>query len=114
MEAISIDLRRRVATELDEGKEAIAAIARRYRVSRRWIYNFIDLREETGDVVPRQYKGGPTPKVTARQFEKIKERIQIKPDVTLDELRRYCRTSASITSVFRVLQKENITRKKRA
>ena len=114
MEAISIDLRRRVAVALDEKNESVAAIARRYRVSRRWVYNFIDLREETGDIVPRQGKGGPTPKVTARQIEIIKERIQNKPDVTLDELRRYCRTSASITSVFRVLRKENITRKKRA
>lgn len=114
MEAISMDLRRRVAAALDEGKEAITAIAVRFQVSRRWIYNFTDLREETGDIAPRPHGGGATSAVTARQIEKIKERIQHKPDATLDELRRYCRTTASITSVFRVLRKEKFTLKKRA
>jgi len=113
MEAISIDLRRRVAAAVDDGNVAIAVIARRFEVSRRWVYKLIELREETGDIIPRQGKGGPTPKITPRQIEKIKERLQSKPDATLDELRRYCRTSASITSVFRVLQREQITRKKR-
>ena len=114
MEAISMDLRRRVAAALDQGKEAITAIAERFQVSRRWVYNFIELREETGDIAPRPHGGGATSAVTARQIEKIKERIQDKPDATLDELRRYCRTTASITSVFRVLQREKFTFKKRA
>ena len=113
MEAISMDLRRRVATALDDKTESISAIANRFGVSRRWVYDFIALREETGGIAPRPHGGGPLPKVTPRQTEKIKERLEQKCDATLDELRRYCRTRASITSVFRVLRKENITRKKR-
>ena len=114
MDAISMDLRKRVAAALDQRTDTISAIARRFKVSRRWIYDFIKLRKETGDIAPRPHGGGPVPKVTPRQTEKIKERLKQKSDATLDELRRYCRTSASITTVFRVLQKEQITRKKRA
>ena len=113
MEAISVDLRRRIAAALDEGTEAITAIARRFKVSRRWIYNFIELREQTGDIVRRPHGGGRKRKVTGRQLGKIKERIAERPDATLDELRRYSRTRASITAVFRVLQKEGISRKKK-
>ena len=111
--AIYPSQRERVAAALDQRTETISAIARRFRVSRRWMYDFIKLREETGDIAPRPHDGGPVPKVTPRQREKIKERSGQKSDATPDELRRYCRTSASITTVFRVLQKEQITRKKR-
>lgn len=113
MEAISEDLRRRIATALDDGTAAIAAVARRFDVSRRWVYNFIELREQTGDIAARPHGGGRTRKITETQIEKIKARIAENPDATLDELRRCCRTEASITAVFRVLQAEGITRKKK-
>ena len=113
MEALSLDLRRRVAEALDQGSETISSIARRFEVSRRWIYQFIDLRRETGDIVPRSGNAGRPRKITERQLEKIKERLEDRPDATLDELRRHCRTSGSIGAVFRVLQAEQITRKKK-
>lgn len=113
MEALSLDLRRRVAEALDRGNESISLIARRFEVSRRWIYQFINLRRETGDIIPRSGNVGRPRKITERQLEKIKERLEEKPDATLDELRRHCRTSASIGAVFRVLQAEDITRKKK-
>ncbi len=113
MEAISLDLRRRVADTLDQGTEAISSIARRFAVSRRWIYQFIELRSETGGIAPRPCGAGRPRRITPRQLEKIRERLVEKPDATLDELRRYCRTSASVTAVFRVLQAEGITRKKK-
>ncbi|MEZ6122326.1 MAG: helix-turn-helix domain-containing protein [Planctomycetaceae bacterium] len=56
MEALSLDLRRRVADALDQGGEAIASIARRFRVSRRCVYQFIDLRRQTGEIVARSCK----------------------------------------------------------
>ena len=113
MEAISMDLRRRVADALDHGAESVSAVARRFEVSRRWIYQFIKLREETGDIAPRVGNTGRPRKVTDRQLQKIKERLDEKPDATLDELRRHCRTSGSVMAVFRVLQAEDITRKKK-
>ncbi|MEZ6122700.1 MAG: IS630 transposase-related protein [Planctomycetaceae bacterium] len=113
MEALSLDLRRRVADALDKGGEAVSSIARRFEVSRRWVYQFIDLRRETGDIVPRSGNVGRPRKITERQLEKIKDRLKEKPDATLEELRRYSRTSGSIGCVFRVLQAEKITRKKK-
>ena len=113
MEALSLDLRSRVAEALDSGSESISSIARRFEVSRRWIYQFIELRLETGDIAPREGNVGRPRKITERQLEKIKERLAEKPDATLDELRRHCRTSGSIGAVFRVLEAEGITRKKK-
>lgn len=113
MEALSLDLRRRIADALDSGRYSKAEIARRFSVTERWIYQFLALREETGDIKPRPHGGGRRPAITETQLKRIKEKLDVKPDATLDELRRYCRTSGSIMAVQRCLIREGITLKKR-
>jgi transposase len=71
------------------------------------------LRRETGDIKVRPHSGGRRPAISEKQLERIKKRLAEKPDATLDELRRYCRTSGSIMAVQRCLIREGITLKKR-
>lgn len=113
MEAISIDLRRRIAEALDGKRETRVQIAKRFAVTERWIYQFLALRRETGDIKPRPHGGGRRPKVTPRQLERIKQKLAEKPDATLEELRRHSRTSGSIMAVQRCLIREGMTLKKR-
>ena len=113
MEAISLDLRQRIADALDSGVETRMQIAERFAVTERWIYQFIALRRETGDIRPRTHGGGQKRKVTQKQLKRIKERLAEKPDATLEELRRHSRTSGSIMAVYRCLIREGITLKKR-
>jgi hypothetical protein len=67
MEAISLDLRQRIADALDAGEQTRAEIARRFAVTERWIYQFLELPRETGDIKPRPHGGGRQTAITEKQ-----------------------------------------------
>ncbi len=52
MEAYSMDLRRRVVADSDEGM-GTTALAKKYRVSESWIRNLKRWRRESGQIGPR-------------------------------------------------------------
>ena len=64
MRAYSLDLRERVLADVDAGlgKEAVA---RKYRVSSRWVYKLHRQRSETGQIAPRRGPTGPKPKLAS-------------------------------------------------
>jgi len=108
--AYSVDLRERVLADLDGGMTK-AALARRYRVSTRWIYNLQRQRDETGDIAPRRGKTGPKPKLS-EHTDRLLKLVEEHPDASLRELRDQLGVPVSIGTIFNTLKRLGVTFKK--
>lgn len=112
MRPYSVDLRKRVLADYDAGMK-MQAISEKFSVSTKWIRDLRRLREETGQITPRQGKTGPKPKL-AEHAQQLTELVQRKPDATLNELRQQLPVSVSLATVWRVLRTLGMTLKKSA
>jgi len=111
MRALSIDLRERVLADFDAGM-GNEAVARKYRVSSRWVYKIRRQREETGDIAPRRGKTGPKPKLVEEHADRLRELVQENPDATLKELRKRLGVAVSTVTIWRKLKALGFTFKK--
>lgn len=110
MRAYSIDLRERVLADFDGGM-GNEAVARKYRVSSRWVYKLRKQREETGDIAPRRGKTGPKPKL-AEHSDRLLELVAEQPDATLAELRERLGVAVSLWTIWSMLKRLGVTYKK--
>lgn len=110
MRAYSCDLRERVLADFDGGM-GNEAVARKYRVSSRWVYKLRRQRDETGRIEPRRGRTGPT-RVLAGQDERLAELVRQRPDATLSELREELGLPMSVVTVWRALKRLGLTLKK--
>src|SRR5258708_24314710 len=84
MQAYSQDLRERVLRALDRGDRP-TEIARRFEVSRVWVYQVRDRQQETG--VRSSFPiGGHRRSRLAEREQVLRDLITAKPDLTLAEL----------------------------
>jgi transposase len=105
-----MDLRQRVARAWDAGEDA-ETIAETYAVSRAWVHRLIQRRRETGSLAPRKqtiFKRS----AFAGQDDRLRALVAARPDQTLAELRDALHSSASLSSVWRALDRLAITIKK--
>jgi transposase len=110
MGAYSIDLRERVLADYDSGM-GNDAVARKYRVSSRWVYKLRRQRSETGDIAPRRGKTGPKPKL-AQHTEHLLQLVEEQSDATLGELRQQLGVPVSLTTLWKTLKALGVTLKK--
>lgn len=115
MRAYSLDLRERIIAGHEEGR-SIRKLARQFKVSRGMVWNLIQLKRETGGIVPKPATGGTRGQLTAHEAE-LTSMVQKHPDYTLEEYCEYwdehtgVRVSAS--TMCRELQKLRLTIKKK-
>lgn len=110
MSAYSVDLRERVLADFDAGI-GNDAVARKYRVSSRWVYKIRRQRAETGDIAPRRGKTGPKPKL-ADHRERLMQLVEQQPDATLVELRDRLGVPVCLTTLWKTLKAMGVTLKK--
>lgn len=110
MKAYSLDLRERVLADFDSGM-GNDAVARKYRVSSRWVFKLRKQRSETGQIAPRRGKTGPKPKLAAHA-EQLIQLVEAQPDATLSELRERLGVPVSLATVWLALKKLGLTLKK--
>lgn len=110
MRPYSMDLRERVLADFDGGM-GNNAVARKYRVSDRWVYKLRRQREETGDIAPRRGKTGPQPKL-AEHTERLLQLVEEHPDATLEELRDKLGVPVCPTTLWKTLKRLGVTFKK--
>ena len=110
MAAYSMDLRVRVLRDSDAGLGS-DAVAARYHVSRAWVDRLKQRRRETGEIGPRQQMRWRTP-ILAGQETRLRALILERPDRTLAELRDALGTSASLTTIWRAVERLDFTIKK--
>jgi transposase len=112
MGAYSIDLRERVLADFDSGL-GNDAVARKYRVSSRWVFKLRRQRSETGDIAPRRGPSGPKPKLAAHS-ERLLQLVAEQPDATLSELRARLGVAVSLSTLWTALKKLGVTLKKKS
>jgi len=110
MAPYSMDLRTRVLADCDAGLAA-KEVAAKFRVSRSWVNRLVQRRRETGQVGPRQQKVFKK-QAFAGQEDRLHALVAAQPDQTLAELRDALRSSASLSSVWRALDRLRLTLKK--
>ena len=111
MAPYSMDLRQRVARAWDARPDA-DAIAAKYEVSRAWVHRLIQRRRETGSLAPRKQTKFRRCALDADQQTKLRGLILAQPDATLAELREALPTSASLTTLWRTIDRLGFTLKK--
>jgi transposase len=107
-----MDLRVRVLKDSDAGMTS-KELAVRYHVSRAWVDALKQRRRETGDAAPRKqtkFRG----RILADQGAQLAALVAARPDATLVELRQALRTSAGLATIWRELDRLQLTVKKNA
>ncbi len=110
--AYSIDLREKVIEAVDDKKYSIPKIAELNKVSNRWIYKLVYQRRDTGSIAPLGHGGGREAKFQGESLKELKKLVNMKPDITLQEILDQTGVDASIMAVHRALKKLDFRRKK--
>ena len=110
MAPYSMDLRTRVMADCDAGLTP-KDVAVKFRVSRSWVNRLVQRRRETGEVRPRPQKVFKK-QACAGQEDRLRALVDAQPDRTLAELREALHSSASLSSVWRALDRLELTVKK--
>ena len=110
MAPYSMDLRTRVLADCDGGV-APKEVALKFRVSRSWVNRLVQRRRETGEIEPRPQRVFKRQAFAGRE-DVLRTLVAVKPDQTLAELRDALHSSASLSSVWRALDRLQLTVKK--
>ena len=108
--AYSMDLRIRVLRDADAGLSS-KELAARYHVSRAWVDALKQRRRETGRAEPRRQTKFRR-RVLAGHEERLATMVAAKPDATLAELREALGTPAGLATIWRELDRLQLTVKK--
>jgi transposase len=108
--AYSMDLRERVIRDAEAGIST-KVLAERYHVSIAWVDALKQRKRETGSIAPKTQKKFRA-RVLAGQEDRLKALVTANPDATLDELRQGLRTSAGLATIWRELDRLDLTVKK--
>lgn len=82
--AFSIDLRERVIAAIDEGQR-VTDVSKLFKVCKRVIYNWLNLREETNSLAPKSgYQKGHSHKIT--DWEKFRSFAENNQNCTVNQM----------------------------
>jgi transposase len=118
MRPYSTDLRERIVDAYNKAEGSVRDVAARFKVAPKTVQNYLRRKRETGSVEPRPHGGGPAPKLDDAGVRELRTVVEEKNDRTLDEIaneldrRRKVRVGRS--TVWRILDRLGITRKKNA
>ncbi len=111
MAPYSMDLRQRVARAWDAGLDA-EGVAAKYDVSRAWVHRLIQRRRETGSLAPRKQTKFRRRALAEAEEQRLAALITARPDATLAELRDGLPTSAALSTLWRAIDRWQLTVKK--
>ena len=109
--AYSMDLRTRVLKDSDGGLSS-KELAERYHVSRAWVDALKQRRRETGAFAPLRpikFRGRA---LATTDLDRLAALVAARPDATLAEIREALQSGASLSSVWRALERLALTVKK--
>jgi transposase len=117
MKAYSLDLRAKILEAYLQKEGSIRQLAERFKVSARFVWALIHRFRQTESYAPKPHGGGNPACIHPSQYAIIADFVKQYPDATLKELCEYfqekCQMSPSKSSMQRVLDKLQLTRKKR-
>lgn len=107
---LSTDLRERIVAAYDRGDGTRGQID---TVSLGMVKKLPQQRKRTGDVAPRHRYSGAKPKITRKHQEHLKRLVRSNPDMTLEELRDAIGVDCTPQAVYYVLERMELSLKKR-
>ena len=110
MAPYSMDLRKRVIKAFDACGDA-EEVAETFGVSRAWVHRLAQRRRETGSIAPRPQTKFRS-RVLAGQEQRLANLIAARPDATLTELRDALPTKAALSTIWREIDRLDLTVKK--
>jgi transposase len=117
MKAYSLDFREKIIDVYFTEGLSVRKLAKQFGVAKSFIETLLKRLRETGDILPKPHGGGPQPKLNAEQLKLVKALVEADNDATLDELRERLASETSISisrsTMGRMVQKLNLTRKKK-
>ena len=90
------------------------AIAQAYSVSERTVYRLVQQKRETGSVALRTSQRGRKPTLTGADKQNIRQCVEERPDITINEIREKLQLTASYSTVERAIQAMGYTLKKKS
>jgi transposase len=116
MRPYSTDLRERIVDAYDKAEGSLRELAARFKVAPKTVQNYLNRKRETGSVEPRPHGGGPAPKLDDAGVRELRTVVEEKNDRSLDEianeLDRRCKVRVGRSTVWRIVERLGITRKK--
>ena len=113
VKTLSLDLRERILAAYDQEEGTREEVAHRFRVSLGMVKKLLQQRRRTGHIGPRHHYSGRKPLIVARHHDQLRGLLDKKPDLTLTELRTATGLACSLPAIHYVLQKLELTYKKR-
>jgi transposase len=117
MKTYPIELRQKIVDAVDQQLSTYKEIAEMFGIAESYIYKLLRQRCETGSLAPLPRGGGGTAKLSEEHLLVLAELVARQPDATLEELRqqlrRQIKVEASISTIWRGLERIEFTTKKR-
>lgn len=117
MKAYTTDLRQKIIDTYENEPISQRQLAKRFRVSTSFVVKLLKQYRETGKLAPKPRPGRPRC-LNAEQVQVVQDLVEAKNDITLDELcselHQRFEITVSDSTLCRVMQRLNLTRKKKA
>jgi transposase len=118
MQAYSLDLRQRVVTAYEQGRDSIATVAERFSVSVGFVKKMLSLSRTTGELAPRGHGGGRRARLTPKQRQLLGRKVRARNDISLAELQSILEEQEGVTvhvsTICRALAQLDLPHKKSA
>jgi transposase len=88
------------------------SVAAKYEVSRAWVHRLIQRRRETGSLAPRKQTKFRGRALAEAEEQRLAALITAQPDATLAELRDALPTTAALSTLWRAIERLQLTVKK--
>jgi transposase len=95
--------REKIVGDYARGKGA-SEIARLYGVSRKTVYNLVELQQNSGSLQARMETVGRKPALTTKGLEEMKSLILAQPDITLEEIKEEMQLDICVSAIHRIIK----------
>lgn len=117
MKAYSLEFRQKIVDTYCEEDTSQRKVAERFGVALSFVEKLLKQLRDTGDLSPKPHGGGPQPKLNAEQLALVATLVEADNDATLAELCEQLKETTTVTisrsTMGRVLQQLDLTRKKK-
>ena len=117
MKPYSRDIRTKIIEARKNTDESTGQLADRFRVSYSFVSRLLRRFDATNSIEPLPHGGGKQPLIDSKHLDTVKELVEEDNDATLQELRDRLEEKTdikvSIPTMCRLVQKLNLTRKKK-
>lgn len=118
MQPYSLDLRQKIVDAYAEGNTSQRQIAQQFRVAYSFVRKLVKQYRETGQIAPKQRTEQTPTKLSVEQLEILETIVESNNDATLAELcdllEQRVGIRIGVSTMFRMLEKLNLTLKKNA